>query len=289
MRRRAEHPRGVDRRAGLSGPSGRNGRGTAPPDGGPLRPSGRRVAPRRTAAASLGVTPAQLVIVASIVQKEGVYQKNMGKVARVIYNRLAKGTPLQMDSTVLYSLGQDGGPVTAGRPGPQHPLQHLPAHRAPAHRHLHPVARRPSKRRPTPRRGRGCTSSWSRRTAPSSSPTPTPSSWPRRRSPRAGACRERAYRAAPGPRPRPPSWSASWAIPSRHSLSPLLHNTAFAALGLDWVSVAFPVPAGGSRRRHCCAGPARDRRGVGDHAAQGQRRGRLVDECTPIARASRTR
>jgi UPF0755 protein len=65
------------------------------------------------AAQTLGVTPAQLVIVASIVEKEGVYPKNMGKVARVIYNRLARGMPLQMDSTVLYSLGQDGGPVTA--------------------------------------------------------------------------------------------------------------------------------------------------------------------------------
>jgi UPF0755 protein len=65
------------------------------------------------AAATLGVTPAQLVVVASIVEKEGVYPKNMGKVARVIYNRLETGTPLQMDSTVLYSIGQDGGQVTA--------------------------------------------------------------------------------------------------------------------------------------------------------------------------------
>lgn len=32
--------------------------------------------------------------------------------------------------------------------------------------------------------------------------------------------------------------------PVRHSLSPLLHNAAFDALGLDWVSVAFEVPAG---------------------------------------------
>ncbi len=39
--------------------------------------------------------------------------------------------------------------------------------------------------------------------------------------------------------------------PIGHSLSPLLHNTAFAALGLDWVSVAFPVPEGE-------AGPALD-------------------------------
>jgi shikimate dehydrogenase len=33
--------------------------------------------------------------------------------------------------------------------------------------------------------------------------------------------------------------------PVRHSLSPVIHNAAFAALDLDWVYVAFPVPAGG--------------------------------------------
>ncbi|WP_419841658.1 shikimate dehydrogenase [Candidatus Poriferisodalis sp.] len=32
--------------------------------------------------------------------------------------------------------------------------------------------------------------------------------------------------------------------PVRHSLSPALHNAAFAALGLDWVYAAFEVPAG---------------------------------------------
>ncbi|MBO0732602.1 MAG: shikimate dehydrogenase, partial [Acidimicrobiaceae bacterium] len=32
--------------------------------------------------------------------------------------------------------------------------------------------------------------------------------------------------------------------PVHHSLSPVLHNAAFEALGLDWVYVAFPVPAG---------------------------------------------
>ena len=32
--------------------------------------------------------------------------------------------------------------------------------------------------------------------------------------------------------------------PVRHSLSPLLHNTVFAALGLDWVSLAFDVAPG---------------------------------------------
>jgi UPF0755 protein len=59
-----------------------------------------------------GLNTYQLVTVASIVEKEGVFQQNLAKVSRVIYNRLAAGMPLQMDSTVLYSLGQDGGTVT---------------------------------------------------------------------------------------------------------------------------------------------------------------------------------
>ncbi len=64
-------------------------------------------------AAALGYTPYQVITIASIVQKEGVLKKNMGPVARVVYNRLAVGKPLQMDSTVLYALGRDGGPVTS--------------------------------------------------------------------------------------------------------------------------------------------------------------------------------
>jgi shikimate dehydrogenase len=50
---------------------------------------------------------------------------------------------------------------------------------------------------------------------------------------------------------RSPTWptGASTVVgvigdPIAHSLSPLLHNAAFDALGLDWVSVAFPVRAG---------------------------------------------
>jgi UPF0755 protein len=64
-------------------------------------------------AAAQGMTPYQVIIAASIVEKEGYYPKNMPDVARVIYNRLAQGMHLDMDSTVLYALGQDGGPVTA--------------------------------------------------------------------------------------------------------------------------------------------------------------------------------
>ena len=63
--------------------------------------------------AALGLTPYQAITVASIVEKEGVIQKNLGPVARVILNRLARNMPLQMDSTVLYAEGRDGGKVTS--------------------------------------------------------------------------------------------------------------------------------------------------------------------------------
>ncbi len=63
--------------------------------------------------AKLGLTPYQMVTVASIVEKEGVFRENLGPVARVILNRLAAGMPLQMNSTVLYAEDRDGGTVTA--------------------------------------------------------------------------------------------------------------------------------------------------------------------------------
>lgn len=72
-------------------------------------------------AASVGLAPSttlngldayQLIVAASIVEKEGYYPKNMPKVARVIFNRLAIHDTLQMDATVLYALHVDGGTVT---------------------------------------------------------------------------------------------------------------------------------------------------------------------------------
>ena len=64
-------------------------------------------------ASALGLTPYQVITAASIVEKEGYYFKNMPDVARVIYNRLAAAMPLDMNSTVFYALGQDGGVFTA--------------------------------------------------------------------------------------------------------------------------------------------------------------------------------
>lgn len=59
------------------------------------------------AKARVGVTPYQVVTVASIVEREAKLDQDRGKVARVIYNRLAQGMPLQVDATVLYGLGSD--------------------------------------------------------------------------------------------------------------------------------------------------------------------------------------
>jgi UPF0755 protein len=57
------------------------------------------------AAAKFGLTPYQVVIVASLVERESRVDDERGKVARVIYNRLAEPMPLQIDATVLYALG----------------------------------------------------------------------------------------------------------------------------------------------------------------------------------------
>jgi UPF0755 protein len=59
-----------------------------------------------------GLNAYELLTVASIVEKEGYIPRNMPRTATVVYNRLARGTPLQMDATVEYATGQDGGTVT---------------------------------------------------------------------------------------------------------------------------------------------------------------------------------
>lgn len=45
--------------------------------------------------------PYEILIIASIIQREAI-ESDFAKVSRVIYNRLAKGMPLQMDSTINY-------------------------------------------------------------------------------------------------------------------------------------------------------------------------------------------
>lgn len=55
-------------------------------------------------AKAMHVSPYQVVIVASIIEKEVRRPADRPKAARVIYNRLAHKMPLQMDSTVHYAV-----------------------------------------------------------------------------------------------------------------------------------------------------------------------------------------
>lgn len=70
-----------------------------------------------------GVTPGaqrngdsvyRTVTIASIVQAEADTVSDMGKVARVIHNRLAQDMPLQMDSTINYALKRSTLDTTTG-------------------------------------------------------------------------------------------------------------------------------------------------------------------------------
>src|SRR3984957_9942503 len=148
----------------------------------------------------------------------------------------------------------------------------------------------PSTPRCTRRLVPGCTSCWSRRTAPWPSPIPTPSSWPTSSWPRAVASREPGAgplvsidgaRAEAGPGVHLVGVIGS---PISHSLSPLLHNAAFAALGLDatWHSQAFEVAAGeaasalGAMRRAGVSGLSVTMPHKADVAG-------LVDECSDVA------
>jgi UPF0755 protein len=57
----------------------------------------------------LGVAAAdqnRVLTLASLVQAEGRHPEDMGKIARVLVNRLAKNMPLQLDTTIHYATGK---------------------------------------------------------------------------------------------------------------------------------------------------------------------------------------
>jgi UPF0755 protein len=59
---------------------------------------------RKAKAMVLGLTPQQVSIMASIVQKETYQRSEMPVVAGVYYNRLKRGMPFQADPTILFAL-----------------------------------------------------------------------------------------------------------------------------------------------------------------------------------------
>ena len=64
-------------------------------------------------AAALGVSPWDVLIVASLIEREAKIDADRPKIARVIYNRLQRGMKLEIDATVLYAVNKDHGLTTA--------------------------------------------------------------------------------------------------------------------------------------------------------------------------------
>jgi UPF0755 protein len=61
------------------------------------------------------ISESDAIIVASLVQAEGRRAQDFPKIARVIYNRLNTGMPLQLDSTVMYALNKYGIRATSAQ------------------------------------------------------------------------------------------------------------------------------------------------------------------------------
>lgn len=61
----------------------------------------------------LGLDPYEVVIVASLIEREVKFDDEYGKVARVVYNRLDQGIPLGIDAAIAFGVGKNAGePLT---------------------------------------------------------------------------------------------------------------------------------------------------------------------------------
>jgi hypothetical protein len=61
---------------------------------------------------TLGVTPYQLLIVASMIEREAEVEHDRPLIAAVIYSRLRQGIPLGIDATIRYALNDFSAPLT---------------------------------------------------------------------------------------------------------------------------------------------------------------------------------
>jgi UPF0755 protein len=63
-------------------------------------------------AEELGLTPYEVVIVASLIEREARIAEDRPKISAVIHNRLREGMPLQIDATVQYALPEENRLLT---------------------------------------------------------------------------------------------------------------------------------------------------------------------------------
>lgn len=63
-------------------------------------------------ATAVGQSPYNVLIIASLIEREVKHDDERGKVAQVIYNRLAKPMPLQIDAATSYGAGKPGNELT---------------------------------------------------------------------------------------------------------------------------------------------------------------------------------
>ncbi|HEU4840490.1 MAG TPA: endolytic transglycosylase MltG [Ilumatobacteraceae bacterium] len=66
-----------------------------------------------TKSARFGRSPYEILIIASLVEREAKTDADRPKIARVIYNRIARGMPLAIDASVLYGTQAAGGDPAA--------------------------------------------------------------------------------------------------------------------------------------------------------------------------------
>ena len=81
-----------------------------------------------------GRSPYEILIIASLIEREAKTEADRPKIARVIYNRLARGMPLAIDAAVLYGTAAvrwrpGGDPVRRAAPDAR-PVEHVPERRA---------------------------------------------------------------------------------------------------------------------------------------------------------------
>ena len=60
-------------------------------------------------AKALGRTPHEVVVVASLIEREVRFDDEYGKVSRVVYNRLDQGIPLGIDAAIAFGVGKAAG------------------------------------------------------------------------------------------------------------------------------------------------------------------------------------